>query len=174
MKKISSTAFWLFVFIAIIGIQAYSAFGQTFSIVGEWKNGSVGMIEYKDRVTDATKPGRGSVFTYKFLANGNYEFVGYMESTMYNCTTALFNQITGKFKLNGSTLELNPARDLWKSTNTCAASGNKQQTKTPVKKSLEVRVSEDQYGNELLCLSDGDGETCYRRDKKMTAEDLVE
>lgn len=166
MKRILSAVFRPLIlgFIAIFPLGP--VFGQTASIVGEWKNGSVGMIEYQNRVTGATKPGRGSVFSYKFLPNGNYEFVGYMETTMYNCTTTLFNQITGKFKVNGSILELNPARDFWKSTNSCAASGNKQQTKVPVKKLLEFETRTDEYGATLLCLTEGDTETCFRKEKQ--------
>ncbi len=138
MKKISSTSFWLFIFIALIAVQTYSAFGQASEVTGYWKNGSVGSIQYQNRVTGATKSGRGSLFTYKFLPNGNYEFIGYMEVTMYNCTTTLFNQITGKYSVNGSTINLNPSRDFWKNTNSCAASGNKQQTKTPTSKVLGI------------------------------------
>jgi hypothetical protein len=166
LRKISPTALWLAVFIAIVGIQAVSTFGQTSVITGEWNNGSVGMIQYQNRTTGATKPGRGSVFTYKFLANGNYEFVGYMESTMYNCTTTLFNHITGKYTVEGSTINLNPAKDSWKSTNSCAASGNKQQTKTPTRKSLSFELRTDDYGNKLLCLTEGEGETCFKKSEQ--------
>lgn len=143
MRKLSSTTIWLFVFFAIIAVQAYSTFGQTSEITGYWKNGSVGTIQYQNRTTGATKPGRGSLFTYKFLANGNYEFIGYMETTMYNCTTTLFNQITGRYSVEGSTITLNPSRDSWKSSNSCAASGNKQQTKTPTPKTIEFQTKED-------------------------------
>lgn len=166
LRKVSSTAIWLTIFLVIVAVQAYSAYGQSSEIAGYWKTGSVGSIQYQNRVTGATKSGRGSLFTYKFLPNGNYEFIGYMETTMYNCTTTLFNQITGKYSVNGSTISLNPSRDFWKNTNSCASSSNKQQTKTPTKKSLDFQTKEDEYGNELLCLSDGGSETCYRREKE--------
>ena len=164
LRKLSSTTLWLLIFGVLVAVQAYSTFGQTGAITGTWNNGSVGAISYQNRVTGATKPGRGSVFTYKFLPNGNYEFVGYMEVSMYNCTTTLFNQITGKYSVDGSTVSLNPSRDFWKNTNSCAASGNKQQTKTPTPKSLEFRTKLDDYGKQLLCLSEGGSETCYRRE----------
>lgn len=147
--------------VTVFGGMSVSA--QSSNVIGEWKNGSIGSIQYKDRVTGSTTPGRGSTFTYKFLANGSYEFVGYMQTTMYNCTTTLFNQITGKYSVVGSTIHLNPARDFWKSTNSCAASGNRQQTKTPVKKSLTYEIREDEYGAELLCLTEENNETCFRR-----------
>lgn len=165
MRKISSTTLWLLIFTALIAVQAYSAFGQTDSIVGNWKNGRVGTISYQNRVTGSTKPGRGSLFTYRFLANGTYEYIGYMEITMYNCTTTLFNQITGKYSVDGTTISLNPSRDFWKNTNSCAASGNKQQTKTPTKKSLEFETKTDESGADTLCLNDAGTESCFRREK---------
>ena len=137
-RKISSITIWLVIFGFIVAVQAYSTFAQASGIKGSWTNGSVGAISYQNRVTGATKPGRGSIFTYKFLPNGNYEFVGYMEITMYNCTTTLFNQITGRYRVNGSSVELEPSRDFWKNTNSCAPSSNKEQLKTPAAKVARV------------------------------------
>ncbi len=150
---------------AMFVLSANSTFAQQSELVGSWKNGSVGMISYQNRTTGATKPGRGSIFTYKFLPNGNYEFVGYMESTMYNCTTTLFNDIKGKYRVEGNILHLSPTRDFWKSGNSCAASANKEQTKTPVKKSMTFETREDDYGATLLCLTEGESETCFRREE---------
>ena len=157
MKKILFTVAFCFAI-------SSAAFAQ--DITGTWKNGSVGTIQYQNRVTGSTKPGRGSMFWYKFLPNGNYEFVGYMEVTMYNCTTTLFNEIQGRYTVDGSTISLNPTRDFWKNTNSCAASGNKETTKTPTKKSLQFELRQDEYGSELICLNDGTGATCYRREKQ--------
>jgi hypothetical protein len=166
MKKISSLTIWLTIFAILICVQAYSAFGQSGGIIGTWNDGSVGSIQYQNQVTGATRNGRSHLFTYKFLPNGNYEFVGYMEINMYNCTTTIFNDITGKYSVDGSTVFLNPSKDYWKSTNSCAASGNKETTKTPTKKSIEFRTQKDEYGNDLLCIKDGEADTCYGREKK--------
>lgn len=165
LKKLSKTTLWLIIFVMMVAVQAYSAFGQSSELHGSWKNGSVGMISYQNRVTGSTKPGRGSIFTYKFNPNGTYEFVGYMEVTMYNCTTTLFNNITGRYTVNGSTISLNPSRDYWKNTNSCAASGNKEQTKTPTRKTLQFERRTDEYGGQLLCMAEaGSQETCYRKE----------
>ncbi len=165
MKKLSSTTLWITIFAILIAVQAFDTFGQSNEITGSWKNGSVGAIQYQNRVTGATKPGRGSIFTYKFLPNGNYEFVGYMQITMYNCTTTLFNQITGRYSVDGTSINLNPSRNFWKNANSCAASGNKQQNKVPTPKTLEFRTRTDEYGQELLCLVENNEESCYRREK---------
>jgi hypothetical protein len=163
MKNIISAIFAIAI---VTNISISSAFAQSDDILGYWKNGSVGSISYQNRVTGSTKPGRGSLFWYKFLPNGNYEFVGYMEVTMYNCTTTLFNEIKGKYSVDGSTISLSPSRDYWKNTNSCAASGNKETTKNPTKKSLQFEVRDDEYGKQLLCLNEGSGETCYRREQE--------
>jgi hypothetical protein len=165
LRKVSSTTIWVAIFLLLVAVQAYSAFGQTSDILGSWKNGSVGMIQYQNRTTGATKPGRGSIFTYKFNPNGTYEFVGYMEVTMYNCTTTLFNSIAGRYSVDGSTINLNPSKDFWKNTNSCAASGNKQQNKAPTRLSVTYDRRQDEYGKELLCITAKEGETCYRREE---------
>ena len=89
-----------------------------------------------------------------------------MEMNMYNCSNTLFNQITGRYKVEGSTIYLNPAKDFWKSTNSCAASGNKQTNKVPTKKTLEYELKEDDYGKPVLCLTEGESQTCFGRDKE--------
>lgn len=157
---------WVAIFLILVAVQVYSALGQESAIVGTWTNGNVGAVQYQNRVTGSTKPGRGSVFSYKFNANGSYEYIGYMEVSMYNCTTTLFNQITGKYTVEGSTIALDSNRDFWKSTNSCAASGNKQQTKPPVKKTISFRRTTNEYNQEMLCIDEGKGETCYRQDKE--------
>ncbi len=166
MRKISSIAIGLAIFGVLIAVQAYSAFGQSSDITGSWKDGSVGSIGYQNQVTGVTRSGRSHIFTYKFLPNGSYEFIGYMEMNMYNCNNTLFNQITGKYSVDGSTLYLNPAKDFWKSTNSCAASGNKETTKAPTRKSLEFERKKDEYGRQLLCLQDGEATTCFAREKE--------
>jgi hypothetical protein len=163
MRKISPISLWLIVFIAINTIDG---FGQASQIVGKWEDGNVGLIQYQNQVTGATRNGRSSYFAYKFLANGNYEFVGLMEFNMYNCTTSYFNQVNGKYTIDGATIDLNPTRDFWKSTNSCAASGNKEVTKTPTRTSLEFVRKTDDYGNRLLCLTSSEGETCYKQAKE--------
>lgn len=165
-KKLSSITFWLIIFFSLIVIEAYSAFAQTPEIAGYWKTASVGSIQYQNQVTGAVRNGRSHLFTYRFLPNGNYEFIGYMEMNMYGCSNTLFNQITGRYSVDGSTISLNPSKDFWKSTNSCAASGNRQQTKTPTAKTLEYEMKDDDYGNQLLCLAEGGTETCYRQETK--------
>jgi hypothetical protein len=166
-KKLFSVTFWLVVFFSIVALEGYSAIAQDAGdIVGKWSSGSVGLLQYKNQVTGATKSNRGSVFWYKFLPNGTYEFVGYMEITVYNCTSGYYNEIKGRYTVDGTTLNLSPARDYWKSTNSCAPSATKEVLKTPTKTSMDFKLGTDDYGKQQICLITESGESCYRRDEQ--------
>ena len=135
-------------FVLVFGIivsQAVTAAAQD-SVVGYWQTGGVGMINEVNTVTGQTKNNRGQLFSYKFAADGTYTFVGYMESTMFGCTTALFNEINGNYTVEGSTIYLNPSRDFWKNTYSCFPNSNRSQTKIPTKKSVEFGFKTDEYG----------------------------
>ena len=136
------------------------------SVVGEWKTGGVGTINEVNTVTGQTKNRRGNTFSYKFAADGTFTFVGYMESTMFGCTTSLFNEINGRYLVDGTTIFLNPSRDFWQNTYSCFPNSNRSQTKAPTKKSLEFRFKTDEYGKEFICLNDAGAETCYRREEE--------
>jgi len=162
MEKILLSVVLVF---GIMVSQAVTATAQD-SVVGYWKTGGVGTINEVNTVTGQTKNRRGQMFSYKFAADGTYTFVGYMESTMFGCTTGLFNEINGRYTVEGTTIVLNPSRDFWQNTYSCFPNSNRSQTKTPTKKSLEFGFKTDQYGKDFICLSDAGVETCYRREKE--------
>ena len=112
-----------------VAIFAGAAFSQ--DIAGSWKGGSVGSIGYQNQVTGSVRSGRSHVFNYKFLPNGSYEFVGYMELNNYGCSSTLYNQITGKYTVQGSTIFLNPSRDFWRSGNSALPAATRRQRKLP-------------------------------------------
>lgn len=159
------TSIGILLLAGLIATQAFTAFAQD-EVVGYWKTGGVGMMQEKNTITGQTKNNRGTLFSYKFNANGTYQFVGYMESTMYGCTTSLFNQIDGRYTVDGSTINLNPSKDFWRNGNTCAPNGTKTQTKTPTRKSIEYSHKTDEYGKLFICLNDAGTETCYRQEKE--------
>ena len=155
-----------FVLVLVIIVSLGVTVSAQRSVVGYWKTGGLGMINEVNTVTGQTKNNRGKTFSYKFAADGTYTFVGYMESTMFGCTTSLFNEINGRYLVDGTTIFLNPSRDFWKNTYSCFPNSNKSQTKVPTKKSLEFRFKKDEYGKDFICLSDAEVETCYRREKQ--------
>ena len=155
-------------FVLVFGIivsQVATATAQR-SVVGYWQTGGVGTINEVNTVTGQTKNRRGQTCSYTFAADGTYSFVGYMESTMFGCTTGLFNEINGRYMVDGTTIFLNPSRDFWSNTYSCFPNSNRSQTKVPTKKSLEFGFKTDEYGKDFICLNDAGVETCYRRENK--------
>ena len=165
MKNISSKVLWAAILTVVAAAQAYTVYGQQKELVGSWKNSSTGTISYQNRVTGATRPGRGSIFTYKFNADGTFEYVGYLEMTMYSCTTTLFNNTRGRYSISGSTLTLNLNKDHWKTTNSCAASGNKTENRPAKRQTMTFVFKNDDYGKQQLCLTTENGESCFSREQ---------
>ena len=155
-----------FVLVLVIIVTLGATASAQRSVVGYWKTSGLGTINEVNTVTGQTQNRRGNMFSYKFAADGTYTFVGYMESTMFGCTTGLFNEINGRYMVDGTTIFLNPSRDLWKSSYSCFPNSNRSEMKTPTKKSLEFGFKTDQYGKDFICLNDAGVETCYRREKE--------
>src|SRR5262245_5651674 len=119
-------------FVLVCGIivsQAVTASAQM-SVVGYWKTGGLGTINEVNTTTGQTKNRRGQMFSYNFAPDGTYTFVGYMESTMFGCTTSLFNEVNGRYLVDAGTIFLKPSRDFWKNTYSCFPNQNRSQEKT--------------------------------------------
>lgn len=162
MKLLST--FFLTMFLMM---SANQVFGQKLpaELVGEWRNGSVSMLQEKNTVTGQTTPSNGSTFSYKFYADGRFEFAGYLKSTMYGCTTDLFNDKRGKVEIDGDRLTLVPTKNYWKNTYSCSPASNKERNYTLEKEIYTWRTKEDDYGRTLICLANAKGESCYRREE---------
>ena len=156
-------------FVLVFGIivsQGVTATAQD-SVVGYWKTGGLGMINEVNTTTGQTKNNRGKTFSYKFAADGTYTFVGYMESTMFGCTTSLFEEVTGRYLVDAGTIFLKPSRDVWTNSNLCFPNRNSSQEKpAPAEKSLGFGFKTDEYGKSFICLNDAGVETCYRREEE--------
>ena len=132
-------------------------------LVGTWGTGGVSMMADRNTVTGATTPSNGSTFKYVFTADGRFEFVGLLQSTMYGCTTTLFNDKNGRFETDGQTLTLIPSRNFWRQQYGCAPSSNKERENTLERETFRLRTKTDEYGKQFVCLANDKGETCYRR-----------
>ena len=164
MKKYSSK--FLFLFLSLIFIAGTVSAQNKSEIVGSWSDSNVGPTNYQNQTTGAYKAGRGNSFTYKFKADGTFEYVGYIEVTTYNCTTSLFNHKTGKYTVEGDTVTLKPNRDHWKNTNSCVASGNSEKDKTPEEQTYKWRVGTDDADRWALALDSGKGWMIFRQEKE--------
>ncbi|MGH9903271.1 MAG: hypothetical protein ACRD68_15805 [Pyrinomonadaceae bacterium] len=135
-------------------------------MVGSWRTGRVSMLQYRDRVTGSTTPGNGSTFSYRFYPDGRFEFVGYMQSTMYNCTTSLFNHKTGSVRFEGTEFTLVPRTNNWKKENSCAPRSNSEKAGEMKNDTYSWRVKTED-GVESLCLTQAGGEErCFRKEEE--------
>jgi len=152
--------------LGIIGSQGVTASAQR-SVIGYWKTGGLGMINEVNTSTGQTKNRRGQMFSYKFAADGTYTFHGYMESTMFGCTTSLFEEVTGRYLVDAGTIFLKPSRDVWTNKYECFPYRNSTQEKpAPPEKSLGFGFKTDEYGKNFICLNDAGVETCYRHEQE--------
>lgn len=134
------------------------------SLIGSWRTARISMLQYQDRMTGSTTPGNGSTFNYKFSPDGRFEFSGYMQTTTYNCTTTVFNPMTGTYKVEGSRVILTPEKNTWQMRNNCAPSKNMDRPGKMDVLTYDWRLKrEDGYTS--LCLNSKDGETCLRREE---------
>jgi hypothetical protein len=133
-------------------------------IVGTWTNGSTSMLGEKNMTTGVVTSRNGSTYKYVFYPDGRFEFIGLMSSTMYGCTTTLFNDKRGKYQISGSQITLIPSKNFWRNQYSCAPSSNKERDYTLERETYEFRTKQDEYGKTLICLNSGKGEACYRRE----------
>ncbi len=133
-------------------------------IVGIWRSGGMSLLQDRNTVTGATTPSNGSTFKYVFTADNRFEFVGMIQSTMYGCTTTLFNDKRGRVEIDGSQLTLIPGKNFWRQQNNCAPNSTKERDYTLERENFQWRMKTDEYGKSFICLANAKGETCYRRE----------
>jgi hypothetical protein len=146
------------------GAQAGAAAsgGDASALVGAWRSSELGMISYQNSVTGATRPGRGTTMQFRFLPGGRYEYNGYLETTVYNCTTTLFNPAAGTYRVEGDRLTLVPKTSKWQQRNNCASSMNKELPGKLDPETYTFRFSNEAGGRRLCLTNAKGGEVCYR------------
>lgn len=156
-------------FLVISAFAATAATAQTSDpltradLVGIWRTGGMSMTADRNTVTGATTPSNGNTMKYEFRSDGRFTFVGYLQSTMYGCTTALFNDMQGRYEFDGTSITLIPSKNFWRNTYSCSPSSNKERNYKLDRQSYGVRTKTDEYGKFFICLANDKGETCYRR-----------
>ena len=162
------TAFIIGLF--MIGTAAAQSARVPAELVGRWFTGSTSMLAEENMTTGALTSRYGSSIGYTFESDGTFRYAGLMKSTMYGCTTTLWNDQRGKFSVSGDTITFTPNKDYWLNTYSCAPSSNKEKNKELVTKTynFEVGIKE---GREWLCMRET-GKTkvedivCYPRSKE--------
>lgn len=134
-------------------------------LVGKWQTGSISNLQEKNLYTGQVTASNGSVNFYKFYADGRFENIGLINSTMYGCTTSLFNDKRGTIEVDGNQITLIPTKNFWRKTNSCAPSSNSERDYTLNRETFTYRTKTDEYGKAFICLANSKGETCYRREE---------
>lgn len=137
---------------------------QDVSLVGTWRTGGMSMIGDKNTVTGSVTPSNGNTQKYEFRADGRFAFVGYLQSTMYGCTTSLFNDKQGRYSIEGSQIRLIPSKNFWRNANSCSPSSTKERNYTLDQEVYDVSFKTDEYGKLFICLANAKGESCYRKE----------
>ena len=135
-------------------------------LVGTWQTGGMSLMADRNTVTGSTTPSNGHTLKYVFGADGRFAFTGYLQSTLYGCTTDLFNDKQGRYELNGSQLTLRLTKNYWKNTYSCSPSSNKVRNYVLDPETYDVSTKTDEYGKLFVCLTNTKGETCYRKEKE--------
>ena len=134
-------------------------------LVGSWRTGHVSLLQYQDTITGSSTPANGSSFSYKFKPNGTFEFAGLMNSTMYNCTTSLFNYKAGVAKVEGNELKLIPSKDNWKNQFSCYPNKNSEKEGKMEEETYTWEIKQD-GDREMLCLTGSSGnESCFQKEE---------
>ena len=132
-------------------------------LVGSWHTGRISLLQYQDRITGSTTPANGSTFSYKFKSDGTFEFAGLMNSTMYSCTTTLFNYKEGVARVEGDELKLIPSKDDWKNQFSCYPSKNTEKEGKMEEETYTWEIKQD-GDRKMLCLTSSSGESCFQRE----------
>jgi hypothetical protein len=65
-------------------------------LVGHWFEGSTSILQEKNMTTGAIASSYGSSIGYVINADGTFRYAALMKSTLYGCTTSLWNDRRGK------------------------------------------------------------------------------
>ena len=120
-------------------------------LVGKWFSGSTSFLQEKNMTTGAVASSYGSSIGYVIEADGSFRYAGLMKSTMYGCTTTLWNDRRGEISVKGDTITFTPSKDYWLNTNSCYPSASKEQNKPLQAKTFNFEIGTKE-GKEWLCM----------------------
>ena len=124
------------------------------------------MIGDKNRITGSVTPSNGATFKYVFHANGAFEFTVFMQSTMYGCTTSLFQDKRSKYRVSGNEITLSLSKNFWRNHYRRLPASNKEREYYLDAEKYTFRMKTDEYGKSHVCLADAKDETCCKREEQ--------
>jgi hypothetical protein len=108
--------------------------------VGNWFEGSTSILQEKNMATGAVTSRYSSSIGYVIGADGTFRYAALIKSTLYGCTTSLWNDRRGKISIEGDRITFTPNKDYWLNTNSCYPSSNKEQNKALQAKTFNFEV----------------------------------
>ena len=141
------------------------------SIVGSWSNGYVStLVQYAPVYgPPSSTPGKSRTWSYTFNADGTYSFTGLMQLQNAGCSNTIFQDKRGRYTIDGDRLTLTLTKNLWRTTDSCLASGNKEMEGKHEPETYTVTVGRAASGKPQVCLKNGEGEgseTCFERKER--------
>jgi hypothetical protein len=135
------------------------------SIVGEWSNGYTSLLSgYTPTYGPKSyTPGKAHVFKYVFHPNGTFEFTGLLQTTMFSCTTSIFQDKRGTYTISGNRLALTKSKNFFRKTDSCFSAKNMERDYDLSPETYTISVRRNDYGKDEVCLDSGNGEACYQR-----------
>jgi hypothetical protein len=120
-------------------------------LVGNWFEGSTSILQEQNMATGSIASKYGSSIGYVIGADGSFRYAALIKSTMYGCTTSLWNDRRGKISISGDQITFTPTKDYWFNSNSCYPSTNKEQNKPLEAKTFNFEVGERE-GKQWLCM----------------------
>jgi hypothetical protein len=147
MKYITAIIFTL----VMIGSAEAQRSAVPSNLVGKWFEGSASILQEQNMSTGSIASKYGSSIGYEIKADGTFQYAGLIKSTMYGCTTTLWNDRRGTISIKGDVITFSPIKDYWLNTNSCYPSANKEKNKELQEKSYNFEVGEKE-GRTWLCM----------------------
>lgn len=126
---LSVTRFYSIVRVSAIAAYALAGFSMRAeeSVIGKWRSTAVSGIQYQNTTTGAPAPTNGRSFTYDFRADGTYEHTGLMQMVAYNCTTKLWGGDSGRYRVEGNYVVIEPAKGVINTNNNCSGRSTREE-----------------------------------------------
>lgn len=118
-------------------------------LVGKWRSVTAAATQYKNSATGSWAPTSGHSFFYQFFPDGTYQSHTLLQVTTYGCTSSVYRDNSGTYRVEGDRFSIQPTRGVLKSQ-TC---GGPPKEKEDVAPSTWVFHFESNANGEVLVIS---------------------
>lgn len=125
-------------------------------LTGKWRSTSVAATQYQNSYTGAPAPTSGNSFFYEFRSDGTYQNNNLMQITTYGCTSSVYGESSGRYRVEGNHLYVEPARGTVRSQ-VCGGHPSEKPDNLTVRE--YIFSIENVSGRETLVVNGLDGKT---------------